>query len=102
MEATSFKLIIAGDLIPPVTIDAKGRGVPPLPTLAAPGCGCALGGASEALGRIIVENAAFLRFSTAWAAIIIAAALGIAFYLIIIALERVVMPWHASVRGREV
>ena len=60
------------------------------------------GGASEALGRIIVENAAFLRFSTAWAAIIIAAALGIAFYLIIIALERVVMPWHASVREREV
>jgi NitT/TauT family transport system permease protein len=58
------------------------------------------GGASEALGRIIVENAAFLRFSTAWAAIIIAAALGIAFYLIIVALERLVMPWHASVRGR--
>lgn len=60
------------------------------------------GGATEALGRIIVESAAFLRFSTAWAAIIIAAALGIAFYLIIIALERVIMPWHASVRGREV
>jgi NitT/TauT family transport system permease protein len=60
------------------------------------------GGATEALGRIIVENAAFLRFSTAWAAIIIAAALGIAFYLIIIGLERIVMPWHASVRGREV
>jgi NitT/TauT family transport system permease protein len=60
------------------------------------------GGSTEALGRIIVENAAFLRFSTAWAAIIIAAALGIAFYLIIIGLERIVMPWHASVRGREV
>ncbi|MDQ6683452.1 MAG: ABC transporter permease [Chloroflexota bacterium] len=57
------------------------------------------GGASEALGRVIVESAAFLRFSTAWAAIIIAAALGIAFYLVITALERVAMPWHASVRG---
>ena len=60
------------------------------------------GGATEALGRIIVESAAFLRFANAWAAIIIAAALGIAFYLIIIGLERIVMPWHASVRGREV
>jgi ABC-type nitrate/sulfonate/bicarbonate transport system permease component len=53
------------------------------------------------LGRLIVESAAFLRFSTAWAAIIIAAAIGIGFYLLIIALERVLMPWHASVRGRE-
>jgi NitT/TauT family transport system permease protein len=61
-----------------------------------------LGGTTDALGRIIVENAAFLRFSTAWAAIIIAAVLGIAFYLIIIGLERIVMPWHASVRAREV
>jgi NitT/TauT family transport system permease protein len=60
------------------------------------------GGTTDALGRIIVENAAFLRFSTAWAAIIIAAVLGIAFYLIIIGLERIVMPWHASVRAREV
>ena len=57
------------------------------------------GGATVVLGRIIVESASFLRFSTAWAAIIIAAALGIAFYLIIIGLERLVMPWHASVRG---
>jgi NitT/TauT family transport system permease protein len=59
------------------------------------------GGANEVLGRLIVESAAFLRFSTAWAAIIIAAAIGIGFYLLIIALERVLMPWHASVRGRE-
>ena len=57
------------------------------------------GGATVVLGRIIVESASFLRFSTAWAAIIIAAALGIAFYLVIIGLERIVMPWHASVRG---
>lgn len=59
------------------------------------------GGANEVLGRLIVESAAFLRFSTAWAAIIIVAAIGIGFYLLIIALERVLMPWHASVRGRE-
>jgi NitT/TauT family transport system permease protein len=57
------------------------------------------GGATLALGRIIVESASFLRFAEAWAAIVIAAALGIGFYLIIIAIERVVMPWHPSVRG---
>jgi NitT/TauT family transport system permease protein len=57
------------------------------------------GGATLALGRIIVENASYLRFAQAWAAIVIAAGLGIALYLVIIGIERVVMPWHASVRG---
>ena len=58
------------------------------------------GGATVALGRIIVESASFLRFAQAWSAIIVAAALGIGFYLIIIGIERVAMPWHASMRGR--
>jgi NitT/TauT family transport system permease protein len=58
------------------------------------------GGSTKALGRFIVENASFLRFAEAWAAIIIAATLGIAFYLIIIGLERAVMPWHESMRER--
>lgn len=57
------------------------------------------GGATVALGRMIVESASFLRFAEAWAAIIIASALGIGFYLIIIGIERIVMPWHASIRG---
>jgi NitT/TauT family transport system permease protein len=57
------------------------------------------GGATVALGRMIVESASFLRFAEAWAAIIIAAALGIIFYLVIIGIERIVMPWHASIRG---
>ncbi|MEP6681534.1 MAG: ABC transporter permease [Chloroflexota bacterium] len=59
------------------------------------------GGANDALGRLIVEKAAFLDFATAWAAIIIAAALGIAFYLLIITVERAMMPWHASMRARD-
>jgi NitT/TauT family transport system permease protein len=58
------------------------------------------GGATVALGRIIVESASFLRFAQAWSAIIIAAALGIGFYLIIVGIERVAMPWHASMRGQ--
>ena len=57
------------------------------------------GGATLALGRIIVESASFLRFAEAWAAIVIAAALGIGFYLIIVGIERLVMSWHPSVRG---
>ena len=57
------------------------------------------GGATLALGRIIVESASFLRFAEAWAAIVIAAALGIGFYLVIVMIERIVMPWHPSVRG---
>jgi ABC-type nitrate/sulfonate/bicarbonate transport system permease component len=35
--------------------------------------------------------------TTAWAAIIISALLGIAFYLVIIGLERIAIPWHASI-----
>ena len=57
------------------------------------------GGSNLVLGRVIVESAAFLRFSEAWAAIIIVSAMGIAFYLVILAVERIVMPWHASVRS---
>ena len=59
------------------------------------------GGSNLVLGRVIVESASFLRFSEAWAAIVIVSAMGIGFYLIILALERVVMPWHVSVRSSE-
>jgi NitT/TauT family transport system permease protein len=58
------------------------------------------GGTTVALGRIIVESASFLRFAQAWGAIIVAAALGIGFYLIIIGIERLAMPWHSSMRSR--
>jgi NitT/TauT family transport system permease protein len=58
------------------------------------------GGATVALGRIIVESASFLRFAQAWSAIIVAAVLGVVFYVVIIGIERVAMPWHASMRGQ--
>lgn len=57
------------------------------------------GGSNLVLGRVIVESASFLRFSEAWAAIIIVSAMGIGFYLIILVVERIAMPWHASVRS---
>jgi NitT/TauT family transport system permease protein len=59
------------------------------------------GGASLVLGRIIVQSASALRFDVTWAAILLGAATGIVFYLVISAVERVVIPWHASVRGTE-
>ena len=59
------------------------------------------GGASFVLGRIVVQSASALRFDVTWAAIIVGAVTGIVSYLAIAALERAVIPWHASVRAGE-
>ena len=59
------------------------------------------GGASLVLGRVIVQSSSALRFDVTWAAILLAAATGIAFYLAIVAIERLVIPWHASMRGSD-
>jgi NitT/TauT family transport system permease protein len=56
------------------------------------------GGLSVALGRIVVSSASTLAFEVTWAAIIVASVVGIAIYLLIVAIERVAIPWHASVR----
>lgn len=59
------------------------------------------GGASLVLGRIIVQSSSALRFDVTWAAILLAATTGIVFYLVIVGLERVLIPWHASQRTIE-
>ena len=59
------------------------------------------GGNRSALGVFITQEAAQFRFARAWAAIIIACIVGITFYLVILAVERVVIPWHASLRVGE-
>ena len=59
------------------------------------------GGNRSALGVFITQEAAQFRFANAWAAIIIACIVGVTFYLIILAVERLTIPWHASVRGTE-
>jgi NitT/TauT family transport system permease protein len=59
------------------------------------------GGTRDALGVFITQEASQFRFQNSWAAIIIACFLGITFYLLIVALERLVIPWHASVRKVE-
>ena len=59
------------------------------------------GGSSLVLGRIIVQSSSALRFDITWAAVLMAAATGIVLYLAVAAVERVVIPWHASMRSPE-
>src|SRR6185295_3053114 len=59
------------------------------------------GGSSTVLGRMIVQSASALKFEITWAAIVVGAVTGIVLYLVIVAVERVVIPWHASVRREE-
>jgi NitT/TauT family transport system permease protein len=59
------------------------------------------GGSSLVLGRIIVQSSSALRFDITWAAVLLAAATGIVLYLAVVAVERIVIPWHASMRSPE-
>ena len=59
------------------------------------------GGTSDVLGRVVVQSASALRFDVSWAAIVLAAIAGIGLYLMTVAIERAVIPWHASVRSLE-
>jgi len=59
------------------------------------------GGSNDVLGRVIVQSSSSLRFDITWAAIAIAAMSGIAMYLLALAVERLVIPWHASQRAAE-
>jgi NitT/TauT family transport system permease protein len=59
------------------------------------------GGANDVLGRVVVQSASALRFDVTWAAIVLGAVTGIVLYLAVVAVERVMIPWHASLRGTE-
>lgn len=59
------------------------------------------GGSSDVLGRVIVQSSSRLRFDITWAAIAITAMSGIVMYLVALAVERAVIPWHASQRAAE-
>jgi len=56
------------------------------------------GGFARSLGVYIISETALFHTREAWGAIIVACAFGIAFYLIITAVEWVVMPWHVALR----
>jgi NitT/TauT family transport system permease protein len=48
---------------------------------------------------IVITSISALRFDITWACITLVAAAGIVFYLLLALLERLVIPWHSSVRG---
>jgi len=54
------------------------------------------GGALNALGVQIMQNARVARFREAWAGILMACLLGIALYLAIAAIERLTLRWAPS------
>jgi NitT/TauT family transport system permease protein len=57
------------------------------------------GGSTKALGIQVQSSVALSRFETAWAAILVASILGIAFYAAVALAERFALGWHPSVRG---
>ena len=59
------------------------------------------GGPLGVLGQYISQKASDFDFAEAWAGIIVACVTGIAFYTILLVVERLVMPWHVSVRAAE-
>ena len=57
------------------------------------------GGSNTALGRRIVESASAFKFEVTWGAILLGAVTGIVFYLAVVLVERLVIPWAAALRG---
>lgn len=56
------------------------------------------GGPRATLGVFITQEAAGFNFARAWTAIIMAALIGISFYLLVLFAERQLMPWYSSLR----
>ena len=56
------------------------------------------GGSTKFLGIYIKTEANILHTTNAWAAIIVACIFGLTFYLAIVAIERLVMPWQPESR----
>jgi NitT/TauT family transport system permease protein len=57
------------------------------------------GGSTDALGVQILSAVSLAQYETAWAAILVASILGIAFYASVALVERFALSWHPSTRG---
>lgn len=55
----------------------------------------------QTIGKYITQESAAFRFENTWAAILLVSLIGVAFYLLMAAAERLIMPWHVSLRGRD-
>jgi NitT/TauT family transport system permease protein len=52
------------------------------------------------LGQYIATYSAFLNFERSWAAIVFACIIGIGLYLVVVVLERLIMPWYGRDASR--
>jgi NitT/TauT family transport system permease protein len=59
------------------------------------------GGPQDVLGQYIIGKANLFVFPDAWAAIVVAAVIGIALYGLVLVTERLSMPWHVSFRAAD-
>ncbi|HET9259329.1 MAG TPA: ABC transporter permease [Acidimicrobiia bacterium] len=59
------------------------------------------GGPQDVLGQYILTKASLFVYPDAWAGILVASILGLALYGIVIVTERLVMPWHVSLRDSD-
>jgi NitT/TauT family transport system permease protein len=59
------------------------------------------GGTSEVLGRVILTSMSSGRFDVSWAGIVLGALGAIVAYVLVVVVERLVIPWHASLRSGE-
>ena len=57
------------------------------------------GGQTQVLGHLIIQTTSSLRYDITWAAILLGALAGIAFYLATVLVERLVIPWSTAVRN---
>lgn len=59
------------------------------------------GGSTQVIGRVVVQSASALRFDVTWAAIFLVAVAGVTMYVVVLAIERALIPWHPSLRADE-
>ena len=59
------------------------------------------GGRQDALGPLITQSAGLTRYDDAWAAVLAGTLIGTVIYVLAVVAERMVMPWHASIRGTD-
>jgi NitT/TauT family transport system permease protein len=53
---------------------------------------------NRSLGTFIANEASQIRFRSSWSGILVASLFGILFYTVVSLVERLVLPWHVSVR----
>lgn len=59
------------------------------------------GGSLDVLGQYILNKASLFVYPDAWAGILVASIIGVALYVLVLLAERLVMPWHVSLRAAD-